>query len=549
MGSASVYVFRRIGAGPLLVLVVSLLISLAEVAAADADASLETAIEKLEERSFRVKGEAIDELAAIGGERARGVLESLLAGHVYKRKADGRIVVLSQEGEVFTIVEAASGGDLGETEKRALKRVVINNALRKSLRRAIARLSLRAPEAFARLDAVVSLYGSLSPETVEILTASLIEEKDGEVQRAIRIALALANLESESPEERAGAARFLGGSMNREVRNRLAALVVEDEGDPNAEVRAAATVALSEIDRRQSMYSVVETLFFGLSLGSVYVLAAIGLAITFGVMGVINMAHGELMMLGAYTTWVVQQAMPNRIEASVIVAIPAAFLVSALVGIAIERGVVRHLYGRPLETLLATFGVSLFLQQAVRSLFSPLNRAVSTPEWMSGQYVVNDALAFTYNRLYIILFTLAVFLVLTTILRRTTLGLQIRAVSQDREMARAMGVKGGRIDSLTFGLGAGVAGLAGVALSQLTNVGPNLGQSHIVDSFMVVVFGGVGNLWGTLVAGFTLGVSNKLLEPFTGAVLAKILVLVFIVLFIQRRPRGLFPPQGRSAEA
>ena len=334
--------------------------------------------------------------------------------------------------------------------------------------------------------------------------------------------------------------------MAPEVRNRLAVLVDDEEVQS---VRAAAAVSLAAIDQKRSIYSVVETLFFGISLGSVFVLAAIGLAITFGVMGVINMAHGELIMLGAYTTWVVQQAMPNLIEQSLFVAIPAAFLVSGLAGVAIERFVVRYLYGRPLETLLATFGVSLVLQQTVRSIFSPLNRAVSTPDWMSGQYVVNGALAFTYNRLFIIVFSLVVFLLLTAILNRTTLGLQIRAVSQDRDMARAMGIQSGRIDSMTFGLGAGVAGLAGVALSQLTNVGPNLGQSHIVDSFMVVVFGGVGNLWGTLVAGLTLGISNKLLEPFVGAVLAKIFVLVFIVLFIQARPRGLFPPQGRSAEA
>ncbi len=222
---------------------------------------------------------------------------------------------------------------------------------------------------------------------------------------------------------------------------------------------------------------------------------------------------------------------------------------SAFVGVGIERGVVRFLYGRPLETLLATFGVSLVLQQAVRSIFSPLNRAVSTPEWMSGRLVINDALAFTYNRLYIILFSIGVFAALTVILRFTTLGLQIRAVSQNRDMARAMGVRGGWIDASTFGLGSGVAGLAGVALSQLTNVGPNLGQSHIVDSFMVVVFGGVGNLWGTLVAGLSLGIANKFLEPFAGAVLAKIVVLVFIILFIQKRPRGLFPQQGRAAEA
>lgn len=540
----------RAGSQWLIAILVALIVAGASGATTgEVDQPLEAAIENLKERSFRDKRVAIDELVALGGERAKGMLESLLAGRVYKRKSDTRIVVVSEADETLTLVDAVSGVDLGTAEKRELERVVINNALRRTLHQGIARLSLQAPDPDARKSAVESLYASLSPDTIDLLETSLIDERDDDVQDSIRVALALSKLEAESAGERTEAARFLGESMNREVRNRLATLVAEDSGDPEPEVRAAAALSLAAIDERRSIYSIVETLFFGLSLGSVYVLAAIGLAITFGVMGVINMAHGELMMLGAYTTWVVQQTMPNRVEESIFVAIPAAFAVSALVGIAIERGVVRFLYGRPLETLLATFGVSLFLQQMVRTIFSPLNRAVSTPEWMSGQYVVNDALAFTYNRLYIILFTLVVFLTLTTILRHTTLGLQIRAVSQDREMARAMGIQGGRIDSVTFGLGAGVAGLAGVALSQLTNVGPNLGQSHIVDSFMVVVFGGVGNLWGTLVAGLTLGISNKLLEPFAGAVLAKILVLVFIVLFIQRRPRGLFPPQGRSAEA
>jgi len=280
----------------------------------------------------------------------------------------------------------------------------------------------------------------------------------------------------------------------------------------------------------------------------VLVLAAIGLAITFGVMGVINMAHGELMMIGAYTAYVVQQLMPMHLAASILLSIPAAFVVSGLVGVAIERGIVRFLYGRPLETLLATFGLSLFLQQLVRSIFSPLNRSVSTPEFMSGSLRVNDMLSLTYNRLYIVVFTLLVFAALQLILRRTSLGLKVRAVSQNRTMAKAMGIRTEWVDAITFGLGSGVAGVAGVALSQLTNVGPNLGQSYIIDSFMVVVFGGVGNLWGTLIGGMVLGVANKLLEPTVGAVMAKILVLVFIILFIQRRKQGLFPQKGRAAE-
>jgi urea transport system permease protein len=275
---------------------------------------------------------------------------------------------------------------------------------------------------------------------------------------------------------------------------------------------------------------------------------AIGLSITFGVMGVINMAHGELIMLGAYTTYVLQSLMPNHIGLAVLLSIPAAFVVSGLVGVGIERGVIQFLKGRPLETLLATFGISLILQQAVRTVFSPLNRQVITPDWMSGALQINPVLSLTYNRLYVILFSLIVFTLLLLIMKRTVLGLYVRAVSQNRDMAKAMGIRSEWVDAMTFGLGSGVAGLAGVALSQLTNVGPNLGQAYIIDSFMVVVFGGVGNLWGTLVGGLSLGVANKFLEPATGAVLAKIIVLVALILFIQKRPSGLFPQKGRSVE-
>jgi urea transport system permease protein len=339
---------------------------------------------------------------------------------------------------------------------------------------------------------------------------------------------------------------------NKDVFNKLKTIVEKDaEGhyvETDSDIRNTAEAALVKINQRLQIYSAIETVFFGLSLGAVLVLAAIGLAITFGVMGVINMAHGELMMIGAYTTYVMQQIMPNHLGVSVLLSIPAAFIISALVGIAIERGIIRFLYGRPLETLLATFGVSLFLQQTVRSIFSPLNRSVATPEWMSGSWQINDFLSLTWNRFYILLFCLLVFFALLQILKHTRLGLEVRAVAQNRRMARAMGIPTARVDALTFGLGSGIAGVAGVALSQITNVGPNLGQSYIVDSFMVVVFGGVGNLLGTLVAGFSLGIANKFLEPFAGAVLAKILVLVFIILFIQKRPRGLFPQKGRAAD-
>jgi urea transport system permease protein len=311
---------------------------------------------------------------------------------------------------------------------------------------------------------------------------------------------------------------------------------------------ASAEAALRRIDAKLSFYRGLENIFFGLSLGSVLVLAAIGLSITFGVMGVINMAHGELIMLGAYTAYVFQLLMPDALAVALLLSIPGAFVISGTVGILIERGVIRFLYGRPLETLLATFGISLILQQLVRSVFSPLNRAVATPEFLSGSIEITQGLTLTSNRLSILFFTLLVFGTLLLLLNRTRFGLEVRAVAQNRQMARAMGVRSNRVDALTFGLGSGIAGIAGVALSQLTNVGPNLGQAYIVDSFLVVVFGGVGNLWGTLVAGMSMGVMNKFLEPFTGAVMAKILVLVLIIAFIQKRPRGLFPQVGRAVD-
>jgi urea transport system permease protein len=320
---------------------------------------------------------------------------------------------------------------------------------------------------------------------------------------------------------------------------------------PPAVAHAAAS-AIAAIQSRLAMWSWVQNAWYGLSLGSVLLLAAIGLAITFGVMGVINMAHGEMVMIGAYVTFVVQQAIrgsyPALSDYALLVAVPAAFIVAGAIGILIERTIIRFLYGRPLETLLATWGLSLVLQQAVRSTFGAVNQEVANPSWMSGAFAIGQ-ITITYNRLWILCFTLAVFAILLAMLRYTSLGLEMRAVTQNRRMAASMGIATSRVDALTFGLGSGIAGIAGVALSQIDNVSPNLGQSYIIDSFMVVVFGGVGNLWGTLVGAFTLGIANKFLEPVAGAVLGKIAILVLIIVFIQKRPRGLFALRGRAVEA
>jgi urea transport system permease protein len=330
------------------------------------------------------------------------------------------------------------------------------------------------------------------------------------------------------------------------------ALLSDIGADQPASVTKAAAGAISSIQNALAVWSTVQNAWYGLSLGSVLLLAAIGLAITFGVMGVINMAHGEMVMLGAYTTFVVQEVIRTRYPAlfdySLLIAVPLAFVVSGAIGVLIERSIIRFLYGRPLETLLATWGLSLVLQQAVRTAFGPTNREVGNPSWMSGAFELGQ-ITITYNRLWILVFTLAVFAILLAMLRYTALGLEMRAVTQNRRMVASMGIATSRVDALTFGLGSGIAGIAGVALSQIDNVSPNLGQSYIIDSFMVVVFGGVGNLWGTLVGAFTLGIANKFLEPVAGAVLGKIAILVLIILFIQKRPRGLFALKGRAVEA
>ena len=503
------------------------------------------AVAALNAKSYSAKGRAAEELATLDHPRVITILQALLAGDLYYRNDDGRIVIARKSEQGYWLADAVDGTDLGEVGSRDAKKITVNNALRSRLKASIARLNLGSPDSALRLAAVREMTGALDEAGAARLRAVKDAESETAVREAIRLAIASYDLKSADAKLRLAAVEELAGEVIPEVRNRLAGLA-RDDSDP--EVRAAASEALEQIEFKLQLYALSETIFFGLSLGSVLLLAAIGLAITFGVMGVINMAHGELIMLGAYTTYLVQSAMPGYADFSVLVAIPAAFIVAGLFGIAIERGVIRFLYGRPLETLLATFGISLVLQQLVRTTVSAQNVAVSNPSWMSGSLQLNPALSITYNRAYILVFALAVFVALLLIIKKTSLGLKVRAVSQNRAMARAMGVRSDWVDAMTFGLGSGIAGVAGVALSQLTNVGPNMGQSYIIDSFMVVVFGGVGNLWGTFVGAMSLGVVNKFLEPYSGAVLAKILVLVFIIVFIQKRPRGLFPQKGRAAE-
>lgn len=524
-------------------LLAAVLICFATIAPA---ASVEELVAQLPFGSFGDRAETVSALAATGDPRVERILAALGAGDLGVLKADGTVVVLDAKNNATA---ALTGADLGTAARNAVEKIKVNNSLRRVIRTSLGVLTLRDPNPAKRLEAANAAFRTADPEHIAALDAALAEESAANIVARLTLARAAAVLKSDRPvAERLEAVTLLGKAGNQEALSVLTPVIQSAD----AELAEAAEQAVTAIKAQQRFWNMAQNVWFGLSLGSVLLLAAVGLAITFGVMGVINMAHGELVMLGAYTTFVVQDiirtSFPGLFDWSLLIALPLAFLVSGGVGVLIERGIVRHLYGRPLETLLATWGVSLILQQAVRSIFGPNNREVGNPSWMSGAFQVGQ-MTITWNRLWIILFSLAVFAALLFVLNRTAIGLRMRAVTQNRPMAANMGIRTGRVDALTFGLGAGIAGLAGVALSQIDNVSPNLGQGYIVDSFMVVVFGGAGNIWGTFAAAFSLGIANKFLEPFAGAVLAKILILVFIILFIQKRPRGLFAVKGRFVES
>jgi len=490
---------------------------------------------------------AVTSLADHHDPRARVLIDALRHGALYKASDGNGLYIETDHGFVDAATNAAAPG----LDPDALEKIRQNNNVRVAVAGALALLDLAAPDAATRRAAAAAMLDHPDAALLPALDHALASEHDPAARRAMVLARAASLLSVGAsghgvPEQLAAVAalRAAGGAQAR-------AILLNIPAAPPA-VRAAAAEAVHAIDRELQLWSLAQGLFYGVSLGSVLLIAALGLAITFGVMGVINMAHGELMMIGAYVTYVVQHATMSVLRGDaglgLALAVPAAFLVCGALGIGIERGLIRFLYGRPLETLLATWGLSLVLQQAVRSLFGPSNVAVVTPAFMSGAARLGG-IDITLNRLVIIVFAALVMLALTVVLRVTPLGLQMRAVTQNRRMASLMGIRTARVDALTFGLGSGVAGLAGVAVSQIDNVSPNLGQGYIIDSFMVVVFGGVGNLWGTLAGAMSLGVANKILEPLAGAVLAKILVLVLIILFIQRRPRGLFPLRGRAVES
>lgn len=495
--------------------------------------------------SFEDKSQAVKRLGSTESSLATLVLKALDTGILYFDKKEGGLYTSTKNGSFISV----KTNERYQGKVRNLKKVAINNSIREDLALTLSIRELIDPNQSAdeRIDEAYNLIGKVTIDKTEPFVV-LRDKSVGvneDLAEALDYVIAAADLDSEDAKVRNGAMRILENFSSPVLIDRFEKIA---QSDPDPSNRYYAQKRVTSLKSSQRFNSGIETVYFGLSLGSVLVLAAIGLTVTFGVMGVINMAHGELMMIGAYTTYVIQQLLPSYPGIALILSIPAAFIVAGLVGIAIERCVIRFLYGRPLETLLATFGISLLLQQAVRSIFTALNKNVVIPDFMSGSVKVNEFLFLTYNRLYIIIFCLVVFFSLRYFLQHSTLGVQVRAVSQNRAMARNMGVHSGRVNALTFGLGSAIAGLAGVALSQLTNVGPNLGQNYIVDSFLVVVFGGAGNIWGTLVAGMTLGIANKVIEPIYGAMLAKIIILVGVILFIQKRPRGLFPQHGRSVE-
>ena len=520
--------------------------SLPFVSGADAQTSkLESAFARLGADSFGDTVAAIEEIVAVAPPNGPDLLEAIGAGRLLLDPATKGIYLRNSAGK---LTDARTGQAAAEPPEA--KAVRLNNRVRSALQAALGSVGILHVDPAKRRAAAGAVLKSHDPAALPALDTAIAREPNSSIaglMRAARASILLAN-DDTSQAVRIDAVQTLERHGGQDALTVLKNL----PSGMTADVTEAAARAVKAIESRLALWSVVQNLWYGLSLGSVLLLAAIGLAIPFGVMGVINMAHGEMVMLGAYTTFVVQETIrnnaPGLFDFSLAIAIPLAFLVAGGVGIAIERGVIRHLYGRPLETLLATWGISLILQQAVRTAFGPTNREVGTPSFMSGAFELGG-IVITLNRLYIIFFTAVIFVGLLLALKHTALGLYMRAVTQNRRMAASMGIATTRVDALTFGHGSGIAGLAGVALSQIDNVSPNLGQSYIIDSFLVVVFGGVGNLWGTLVGALSLGIANKLLEPWAGAVLAKIVLLVAIILFIQKKPRGLFALKGRAVEA
>ena len=493
---------------------------------------------------------AVGKLVASGDAGVEAFFKALLDGNV--QVADGKRVLVVKDGQG----EDAATGEKVAPPSEGLEDAVVNNRLRGALEAAVGALKLTSPDRAERLAAVKTLEDGAGEEMLPLIAKALAAEADPQIKKSLALVQAGVQLKSADAAVRMAAVKALASSDNPNTKTLLLGLL-EKKGDtfiePDAAIRTEAQDSLKAVQSHLSVGERISQVFTGISLGSILLLAALGLAITYGLMGVINMAHGELIMVGAYSTYVVQNLfrtqMPGMFNWYLAAAVPVAFFASALVGMALERSVIRFLYGRPLETLLATWGISLILMQSVRSFFGAQNVRVENPVWMSGGVEILANVVLPWNRVIIIGFALAVLLLMWFLLTRTRLGLFVRAVTQNRGMASCVGVPTARVDTLAFGLGSGIAGLAGCALSQIGNVGPDLGQTYIVDSFMVVVLGGVGQLAGTVYAALGLGMANKFLEAWSGAVLAKIAILAFIIIFIQKRPQGMFAVKGRMADS
>jgi urea transport system permease protein len=522
----------------------------ARPARGDGAADFEAALKGFADPSADVVVRTVQSIATSGDPRALKVLERLNDGDLLA--TDSGIILTREPGGALR--DASSGAPAAGGPSHP---VSIDNQVRRVLAPLMAQLELRSPDPTARLAAVQELESNASDADAAALRDAMSRENVKSVRRAITAALAELDLASDDPQRRLGAIAAIDAEGSERLRSRLEALVARHDdgsyGDPDARVRDAAARVAKGLERKQFVFDTTADVLYGMSMGSVLLLSSLGLAITFGLMRVINMAHGEMLMLGAYATYATQTFFRAHFADHeawyLLAAVPVALATTMAVGALLERTVIRFLYGRPLETLLATYGLSLLLIQTVRTIFGAQNVAVGNPPLLSGGVELFEGVVIPYNRIAVVLFTVVVVTFVGYVLRGTSLGLRVRAVTQNRPMAACMGIRTARVDTWTFALGSGVGGLGGVALSQLGNVGPDLGQAYIVDSFLVVVLGGVGKLVGSVFAAFSLGILNKLLEPVAGAVLGKIVVLMAVILVIQKRPQGLFAPKGRSVES
>ncbi|CDY75938.1 Urea ABC transporter, permease protein UrtB [Caballeronia glathei] len=498
---------------------------------------------------FDAKSAAIDKLIAAADAPSVAILSALADGSLVATDS-GRVLLQTDDGNKDPLTGKA-------VDAPDAQPVTLNNLLRSKVAGALSGLQLASADIAKRREAVAALLKNPDPSMKPLIDRARAAETDLALKKRLDTLWAMTALHDPDAAKRLEAVELVAARHDLDMFELLRPIVAKKAdgtfNEADERVRTAAQAGIEDLNSIQRRGEIAGTVFAGLSLGSVLLLAALGLAITYGLIGVINMAHGEFLMIGAYATYVVQNLVQHYAPAAFnwypLFAVPVSFAAAAVIGIVLERLVLRHLYGRPLETLLTTFGISLILIQATRTIFGAQNVQVTNPSWMSGGVNVMQNLILPYNRLTILGFSLVVVFIAWAVLTKTRLGLFVRAVTQNRRMAACVGVKTARVDSYAFAFGAGIAGLGGCALSQIGNVGPDLGQSYIIDSFMAVVLGGVGQLAGTVIGGFGLGLVSKAIEPFWGAVLAKIAVLVLIVLFIQKRPQGMFALKGRSAEA